>query len=123
MKFIDIEQERTALGFRDVVATEGGIHHARQDQAAEDIGIVRADAPRSEVDDQDPAFVHDAAKPQGLGGFANCATDQWMRKEGAELGEAVYAEDGVTPMRDEDAKPFAGLAALRAKMSPEGGAD
>ena len=35
------------------------------------------------------------------------------RKEGAELGEAVFTEPGKTPLRDEDAKPFAGLAALR----------
>lgn len=35
------------------------------------------------------------------------------RKEGAVLGEAVFAEPGVSPMRDEDTKPFAGLAALK----------
>ncbi|WP_299965578.1 DUF177 domain-containing protein [uncultured Roseobacter sp.] len=28
----------------------------------------------------------------------------------------VFAEKGVAPMRDEDAKPFAGLAALKAQM-------
>ncbi len=38
------------------------------------------------------------------------------RAEGASLGEAVYTEPGKTPMRDEDAKPFAGLAALRDKL-------
>ena len=36
--------------------------------------------------------------------------------EAEELGEAVYAEDGVQPMRDEDTKPFAGLAALRGQL-------
>ncbi|MBY6065332.1 DUF177 domain-containing protein [Leisingera aquaemixtae] len=40
----------------------------------------------------------------------------YPRKDGAELGEAVYAEDGVQPMRDEDTKPFAGLAALRGQL-------
>ncbi|MEX0300945.1 MAG: DUF177 domain-containing protein, partial [Leisingera sp.] len=43
----------------------------------------------------------------------------YPRKDGAELGEAVYAEDGVQPMRDEDAKPFAGLAALRGELKDE----
>ena len=40
----------------------------------------------------------------------------YPRKEGATLGEAVYAEDGVTPIRDEDIRPFAGLAALRGQL-------
>ncbi|MCX8227096.1 MAG: DUF177 domain-containing protein, partial [Sulfitobacter sp.] len=35
---------------------------------------------------------------------------------GAELGQAVYAEPGVAPMTDEDARPFAGLAQLREKL-------
>jgi len=43
----------------------------------------------------------------------------YPRKDGAELGEAVYAEDGVAPMRDEDTKPFAGLAALRGQLKGE----
>lgn len=48
----------------------------------------------------------------------------YPRKEGAELGEAVYAEKGVTPMRDEDTRPFAGLAALRGQLKdPEGEKD
>lgn len=38
---------------------------------------------------------------------------QYPRKDGAELGEAVFAEPGLTPMKDEDARPFAGLAALK----------
>ncbi|MGR3759087.1 YceD family protein [Roseobacteraceae bacterium NS-SX3] len=47
------------------------------------------------------------------------ALPQYPRKEGAELGEAVYAEPGVQPMRDEDAKPFAGLASLRDKLKKD----
>ena len=38
---------------------------------------------------------------------------QYPRKDGAELGEAVFTEPGQTPMRDEDTRPFAGLAALK----------
>lgn len=41
------------------------------------------------------------------------ALPPYPRSEGASLGEAVFAESGVVPMRDEDTKPFAGLAALR----------
>jgi uncharacterized metal-binding protein YceD (DUF177 family) len=42
----------------------------------------------------------------------------YPRKDDAELGEAIYAQPGVAPMRDEDARPFAGLAALRDKLKP-----
>lgn len=41
------------------------------------------------------------------------ALPPYPRAEGAELGEAVFAEAGKTPLRDEDTKPFAGLAALK----------
>lgn len=44
------------------------------------------------------------------------ALPQYPRAEGVELGEAVFAEDGVTPLKDEDTKPFAGLAGLRDKL-------
>lgn len=37
----------------------------------------------------------------------------YPRREGAELGAAAFTEAGRTPMSDEAAKPFAGLAALR----------
>lgn len=45
----------------------------------------------------------------------------YPRAEGAELGEAVHAAPGVPPLRDADAKPFAGLAALRDTLT--GGKD
>ncbi len=48
----------------------------------------------------------------------------YPRKDGAELGAAVFTEPGQKPMLDEDAKPFAGLAGLRDKLtndpSPDG---
>ncbi|MBB5721983.1 uncharacterized metal-binding protein YceD (DUF177 family) [Loktanella ponticola] len=44
------------------------------------------------------------------------AIPPFPRAEGAEFGKAVYAEDGATPMTDEDAKPFAGLGALKAAL-------
>lgn len=43
----------------------------------------------------------------------------YPRAPGADLGEAVFAEPGVAPMRDEDARPFAGLAGLRDALSGE----
>lgn len=45
----------------------------------------------------------------------------YPRADGADLGEAVFAAPGVAPMRDEDTKPLAGLAALKARM--EDGSD
>ena len=42
----------------------------------------------------------------------------YPRAPGAELAEAVFAEPGTAPLRDADLKPFAGLAALKAKLAP-----
>lgn len=44
------------------------------------------------------------------------AIPAFPRAEGVELGQTVYTEDGVAPMTDEDAKPFAGLSALKAQL-------
>ncbi|MGR3496682.1 YceD family protein [Citreimonas sp.] len=41
------------------------------------------------------------------------AMPAYPRAEGAALGEAVYADPGVAPLRDEDTRPFAGLKDLR----------
>jgi len=40
----------------------------------------------------------------------------YPRAEGADLGEAVFTEPGNAPMTDEDARPFAGLGALRDRL-------
>lgn len=45
------------------------------------------------------------------------ALPSYPRKADAELGEAVFAEDGTEPLTDETVKPFAGLAALRNKLA------
>ncbi len=50
------------------------------------------------------------------------ALPPWPRAEGAELGEAVYAPPGETPLTDEALKPFAGLAGLLKKDDKPGGA-
>lgn len=41
------------------------------------------------------------------------ALPPFPRKDGAALGEAVFADKDVAPMTNDDAKPFAGLGALR----------
>jgi uncharacterized metal-binding protein YceD (DUF177 family) len=47
------------------------------------------------------------------------AIPEYPRADGATLDEAVFTEPGAAPMTDDDAKPFAGLAALRDKRDPE----
>ena len=44
------------------------------------------------------------------------ALPQYPRAPGVELGEAVFAGPGVTPLSDTELKPFAGLAALADKL-------
>jgi uncharacterized metal-binding protein YceD (DUF177 family) len=44
----------------------------------------------------------------------------YPRAPGAELGAVLHASDGVVPLTDADLKPFAGLAALARKASPDG---
>lgn len=48
------------------------------------------------------------------------ALPDYPRAQGVELGQAVFAAPGVAPMTDEDAKPLAGLAALRDKLAKDG---
>lgn len=43
----------------------------------------------------------------------------YPRKSDADLGEAVFTEPGKQAMRDEDARPFAGLAALRDQLKDD----
>lgn len=50
------------------------------------------------------------------------ALPAFPRAPGAELGNAVFADPGVTPLTDEAIKPFAGLAGLRDQLD-EGGDD
>lgn len=40
----------------------------------------------------------------------------YPRAPDAELEQTVFSKDGVKPMTDEDARPFAGLAALRSQL-------
>lgn len=53
------------------------------------------------------------------------AVPLYPRADGVDFDDVTVTEPGTTPMRDEDTKPFAGLAALKAKLSggepPENG--
>ena len=44
---------------------------------------------------------------------------EYPRANGAELGQAVYTKPGDTPMTDEDARPFAGLAGLKNQLKDD----
>jgi uncharacterized metal-binding protein YceD (DUF177 family) len=44
----------------------------------------------------------------------------YPRAPGAELGEVAVAPPGAAPLRDEDLRPFAGLAALKGKLTGGG---
>lgn len=44
------------------------------------------------------------------------ALPPYPRSANADLSNAVFAEPGVVPMSDDDAKPFAGLGALRERL-------
>lgn len=47
------------------------------------------------------------------------ALPQYPRAAGAELGEAVFGPPGAEPLRDQDLRPFAALAALKPPQPPE----
>lgn len=51
------------------------------------------------------------------------ALPQYPRAEGAQTGELIFTEPDAKPMTDEDAKPFAGLAALRDKFGDNSDSD
>lgn len=51
-----------------------------------------------------------------LGEALSLALPPFPRVKGAELGSATFAAKGTTPMSDEDARPFAGLGALKAAL-------
>ncbi len=51
------------------------------------------------------------------------ALPPFPRAPGAELRDAVYTEPGKAAMRDDDARPFAGLADLRKSIENKGDTD
>lgn len=80
------------------------------------------DAPEVEMPEDDeveplPAWIDPAVV---MAEALDLALPLFPRADGAELGEAVFTEPGKTPMRDEDARPFAGLATLKDQMKDDG---
>ncbi len=51
------------------------------------------------------------------------ALPPYPRKEGVELDAALFTEPGQQAMTDEDARPFAGLAALKKSLSDDAESD
>jgi uncharacterized metal-binding protein YceD (DUF177 family) len=51
------------------------------------------------------------------------AVPLYPRAAGVELGDMAVTEPGVAPLRDGDLRPFAGLAALKAKLGGQNGGD
>lgn len=87
--------------------------------------FVDVDAPEAEMPDDD------ATEP--LGAWIDPAEVMiealvlnlplYPRADGAELGEMVVTAPGLKPMSDEDARPFAGLAALKDQLKPSSDKD
>ena len=63
------------------------------------------------------------ADPVVLAEALALALPDYPRGDEEVIGEQVFTEPGKEAMTDEDAKPFAGLAALRDKLTGEGGDD
>lgn len=67
-------------------------------------------------DDTLEPLGHDIDLNRVLVEALSLALPAWPRSEGAELGQRTAAAEGVTPLTDDDTKPFAGLAGLRDKL-------
>ncbi|MEJ6398123.1 YceD family protein [Yoonia sp. 208BN28-4] len=80
----------------------------------EDPDAAEAEMPEDDTTEALPASVDLLAVAQEA---LSLALPPFPRADGAALGEAVYSEPDVAPMTDEDAKPFAGLGALKAQLS------
>lgn len=89
---LDIPVSRVFLA--DMATPEGAESEMTDDADAEQLGT-----------HIDPAVVMAEALALAL--------PLYPRKEDAALDRAAFTEPGVTPMTDEDARPFAGLAGLR----------
>ena len=72
--------------------------------------------------DDDPDPVGDNLDPGHLAlEVLALALDPYPRSPDAETVPTYAAPPGINPMSDDDVKPFAGLAALKAKLSGESG--
>ena len=76
-----------------------------------------AEMPEDDTNDPLPAVIDLA---QVMIEALALALPLYPRAEGADLGDAVFTEPGAAPMTDDDAKPFAGLGALRESLGKKG---
>ena len=96
------------------------------DQAAQRRYLPQAQMPDSEEivvgeDDDSPDPFTDSIDLAGLLlEELALAIDPYPRASGAELEQRIFAAPGIAPMTDEDARPFAKLAALKHKLGPSG---
>lgn len=94
-----------------------------------DIPVMRrfvADLPQS---DEPEVEMSDDDTTEALGAWIDpaavmvealaLAVPDYPRKEDAALGQMVYTEPGQAPLTDEDARPFAGLADLKAQLEKD----
>ena len=99
-----IEEEVTRRYLSDWIEPEGDEVEMPEDDSAEPL----------------PAVIDvEAVMAEALA----LALPLFPRAEGVEPVEVSVAEPGQEPMTDEDAKPFAGLRALRDDLSKRGGGD
>lgn len=84
-------------------------------------GMETSDEPEVEMPEDDNAeLLGSHIDPQAVMVEALAlAIPHYPRKEGVELGEAVFTAPGQEPMRDEDTRPFAGLAELQDQLKKD----
>ena len=84
-------------------------------------GIEHPDEPEVEIpEDDNVELLGSHIDPQAVMIEAlTLVLPQYPRKEGVALGESIYTEPGQEPMRDEDTRPFAGLADLHNQLKKD----
>ena len=86
LELVDIEIEGATVGdVGDVGAGHSGELDFRDEEGAEDAGVVFADQPFREVDDEDLAFIHDFADIEAGFWLANDVPDDRVGGESADL--------------------------------------
>lgn len=77
-----------------------------------------AEMPEDDREEPLPESLH---LPDLLAEALALALPNYPRAPDADLGEAVFTEPGTAPLRDEDVKPFAGLADLKKRLGQKEG--
>lgn len=85
-----------------------------------DIPEIEASEIEMPVDDSVEALPASLDLAQVMIEALTLALPLYPRSKDADLGDAIFTEPGVKPMRDDDAKPFAGLGNLRERLEKKG---